>query len=116
MGYFGVYLEIVCELVVDVLEAGLPAAVSLEAVAEAGCVHDGQAKFDALLLDLHGRLGDVDGFADALVHGGDFTVAVQVGEEEGVDHGGLAQAGLAHDHEGELETSFHRFSVHLKKS
>ena len=35
-------------------------------------------------------------------------VSVELSEEEGVDHGGLAQAGLPHHHQRELEASLHR--------
>ena len=35
-------------------------------------------------------------------------VSVELGEEEGVDHGGLAEAGLPDHHQRELETLLHR--------
>ncbi len=38
---------------------------------------------------------------------------VDVGEEHGVDEGGLAQAGLARHHKGKFEAPLHGLAVHL---
>ena len=84
------------ELVVDVLNAGLPGAVAIEDVAESGRVHDRQPKFHALLLDLHGGFLDLDGFLDSLLHRLDLAIGVEVGEEERVDQRRFPEARFSH--------------------
>ena len=45
----------------------------------------------------------------------DILTGVEVGEEERVDEGGLAEPGLADDHQGELEPFLDRLPVHLQE-
>ena len=50
---------------------------------------------------------------DPLLGCGHDPVRVEVGQEEGVDQGGLAQAALARHHQRELEPLLHRLPVDL---
>lgn len=43
----------------------------------------------------------------------DLPVYVEVSEEKAVDKSGLAEAGFAHHHEREVESSLHGLTVHL---
>ena len=45
----------------------------------------------------------------------DILTGVEVSEEERVDEGGLAEPGLADDHQGELEPFLDRLPVHLQE-
>ena len=44
----------------------------------------------------------------------DLSVRIEVGEEERVDEGGLAESALPHHHQGELEPLLHGLAMHLK--
>lgn len=87
-------------LVLDVLDDGVPAAVVVDEVAVAGCVDDVEAEAHAVLLDDVGDWVDLGGAADGLV-GREAAFAVdQVGGEDGVYEGGLAEAGLTCEESG----------------
>ncbi len=107
--------EELLELGVDVLDDGPEALGGVDGVAEAWRVHDGQAQFDAALLDLHrGRL-DLDGGLGVGAGGvPGRLVLVEVRLEEAVDERGLAQARLAHHHQRELEALLDELAVHLR--
>ena len=82
-------------LVLDVLDDGVPAAVIVDQVAVAGGVDDVQAETYAVLLNDVGDGVDLGSAADGLV-GGEAALGVdEVGGEDGVDQGGLAETGLA---------------------
>lgn len=82
-------------LILDVLDNGVPAAVVVDQVSVTGGVDNVEAQTDAVLLD-HVRHGlDLGGGADGLI-GHHATLGVdEVGGEDGVDQGGLAQTCLA---------------------
>jgi hypothetical protein len=82
-------------LVFDVLDNGVPAAVVVDQITVAGGVHDVQAQTDAVLLDYVCDRVDFGGLADGFV-GGETAFAVdEMRGEDGVDEGGLAEAGLS---------------------
>lgn len=82
-------------LVLDVLDDGVPAAVVVDHVAVAGGIDNVEAETDAILLDDVGNGLDLGGGSDRLV-GLQTTLGVdEVGSEDGVDEGRLAEAGLA---------------------
>lgn len=82
-------------LILDVLDDGVPAAVVVDKVTVAWGVDDVQSQAHAVLLDNVGDGVDLGGLADGLV-GSQTTLAVdEVGGEDGVDEGRLAQAGLS---------------------
>lgn len=82
-------------LVLDVLDDGIPAAVVVDHVAVAGGVDNIEAETDAILLDDVGNGLDLGSRSDGLV-GLEATLGVdEVGGEDGVDEGRLAEAGLA---------------------
>lgn len=89
-------------LVVKEFNDWLPAVTVVDVVAKAGCVNDCQANLEELLLKL--GLGDLDlnsfvnllGVASAVV-----GVVLDRRAEECVDEGGLSQARLASNHDGE---------------
>lgn len=82
-------------LVLDVLDNGIPAAVVVDHVAVAGGVDNVEAKADAILLDDVGNGLNLGGGADGLV-GLEAALGVdEVGSEDGVDEGRLAETGLA---------------------
>lgn len=83
-------------LVLDVLDDGIPAAVVVDQVAVSGGVDDVEAQTNAILLDHVGDGLDLGGGADGLV-GHQTTLGVdEVGGEDGIDQGGLAQTSLAY--------------------
>ena len=55
---------------------------------------------------------DLNGLLDSL-GGPRVLVGVDVGHEHGVEERRLAEAGLAHDHQGELEPAADRLAVNL---
>lgn len=84
-------------LVLDVLDDGVPAAVVVDEIAVAGGVNDVEPQADAVLLDDVGDALDLGGGADGLI-GLQATLGVdEVGREDGVDQGRLAESGLACD-------------------
>lgn len=93
-------------LIVQELNDRLPAVPVVHVVSKAGGVDDSQADLEELLFQL--CLGDLD--LDGLVHLLSMTAAM-VGvvldgrAEEGVDEGGLSEAGLACDHDREGSTT-----------
>lgn len=93
-------------LVVEELDDGLPRIAVVDIVTEAGGVNDSQSNLEELLLEL--GLGDLnlDGLVDLLLVSALVIGVVLDGRgEEGVDKGGLAQARLASNHDGEASTA-----------
>lgn len=91
------FAEVGAVLVFDVLDDGVPAAVVVDEVAVAGRVDDVQAEAHAVLLDHVGDGVDFGGAADGLV-GCEAAFGVdEVGGEDGVYEGRLAETGLAWD-------------------
>lgn len=89
-------------LVVQELNDGLPRVAVVHVITEARGVDDGQANLEELLLQLCLGDLDLDGLVDLLgVTATVIGVVLDGGGEEGVDEGGLAQAGLARNHDGE---------------
>ena len=70
------------------------------------CDETGDRSRHLTTTDLHRPL-------DPLLGGRHDTVRVEVGQEEGVDEGGLAQAALPRHHQRELKTLLHRLPVDL---
>jgi hypothetical protein len=93
-------------LVVQEFYNWLPAVPVVHVVAKSGSVNDRQADLEELLLQL--GLGDLDlnrlvnllGVASAVI-----GVVLDGCAEEGVDEGGLSQAGFASNHDGEGSTA-----------
>lgn len=82
-------------LILDVLDDGVPAAVVVDQVAVAGGVDNVEPQADTVLLDDVGDALDLGGRADGLI-GLQATLGVdQVGREDGVDEGRLAESRLA---------------------
>ncbi len=52
---------------------------------------------------------------ESLLDRRELSAPVQVGQEQRVDQGGLAEAALAHNHERELEAALHRLAVNLEE-
>lgn len=82
-------------LVLNVLDNGVPAAVVVDQVSVAGGVDDVQTQTHAILLDDVGDRVDFGGAAGVLA-GIETAFAVdEVGGEDGVNEGRLAETGLA---------------------
>lgn len=82
-------------LVLDVLDDGVPAAVVVHKIAIAGSVNNVQTQPDAILLNDVGDGLDFGGLSGRL-GGREAALGLdEVGSEDGVDQGGLAETGLA---------------------
>ena len=89
------FAEVCAVLVLDVLDDRVPAAVVVHEVAVAGGVDDVEPQTHAILLDDVGDGVDLGGLAAGLVRGQAALGIDEVGGEDGVDEGALAESGLA---------------------
>jgi len=101
-------------LVLDVLDDRIPASIIIDLISVAGCVNDVKPQAHTILLDdvRHGL--DFCCRPNGLI-GCHATLGVdQVGCEDGVDEGRLAQPGLANADDVELETALQQLSLNLR--
>lgn len=105
--------EELLKLLVNIRGGCTPTLFRVYRIPESRCVYNSQSQFDALLLNLHRLLLYPGRLLDPLLYTGYDTVLVEIAQEQAVDECRFAQASLAHDHQGEVESSFHRLAVHL---
>ena len=89
------FAQVGAVLVLDVLDDGVPAAVVVDEVAVAGRVDDIETEAHAVLFNDVGNGVDFGGVSDGLVGRQAAFGFDEVGGEDGVDEGTLAETGLA---------------------
>jgi hypothetical protein len=89
-------IQVSVETLLDVLGDWAPGVVVVDKVTETRSVDNGQAKADAVFLDVGADCLDVDGLGSEVERGLLALLGrVKGGVEKGVDQGGLSEAGLA---------------------
>ena len=102
-------------LIVNEVDYGSPRVTVVDIVSESGSIDNGQFDLELFLLELGFHYINLRVLFLKLLDmpGGVFTGGCELGGEEGIDEGRLAEAGLADDHKREVSTALSYNTVAL---